>query len=98
METSIVSAWLVGEGIIFYRAVKKQTKGQKHLPPPGQVLAVSGLFALCGLLSEFQPGLASLLAWGLDIAALMNLAPSITGGATGTAGAGVGTVAGAVAK
>lgn len=66
-----VAAWLVGEGIIIYRAVKTQ----KAPPGPGQLLLSSGVFVLLGLLAESQSArpLATTLAWGFDIAAFMNL-------------------------
>lgn len=74
----IVLAWAVGEGIIIYRSVRK-----KHAPPmPGQLLASSGLFVLLGLLAQAQSArlLAASIAWGFDLAAYLNLAPSLTGG------------------
>jgi hypothetical protein len=72
----LILAWMVGEGIISYREVTKN-----HRPPlPAEILASSGVFVLLGLLAQAQPKLASLLAWGFDLAAFMNLAPSITGG------------------
>lgn len=80
----IVLAWAVGEGIIIYRSVRK-----RHAPPmPGQLLASSGLFVLLGLLAEAQSarGLAAAMAWGFDLAAFMNLAPSLTGGTGGKGG------------
>ena len=65
----IIVAWLLGEGIITYRAV-----GKKHRPPlPGELLASSGLFALLGLLHMAQPSLATTLAFGFDAAAWVNL-------------------------
>lgn len=79
----IILAWMVGEGIIIYRHVK--TEGSP--PMPGQLLASSGLFVMLGLLAEAPRArfLAGALAWGFDIAAYMNLAPSIfTGGTTKT--------------
>lgn len=66
-----IAAWLVGEGIIVYRSVKKY-----HAPPsPGALLFSSGLFIALGLLAESERArtLAVTLAWGFDIAALMNL-------------------------
>ena len=66
-----IAAWLVGEGIITYRSVKVQ----KAPPSPGQLLLSSGLFVMLAILAE-APGaqrLAVTLAWGFDIAALMNL-------------------------
>lgn len=79
----LIAAWLVGEGIIIYRSVK----GQAHLGPggriinnpyppgPGQLLLSSGLFVMLALLAESSKArpLAITLAWGFDIAALMNL-------------------------
>lgn len=64
-------AWLVGEGIIIYRAVKTQ----KAPPGPGQLIWSSGLFVMLGLLAEAEKArtLATTLAWGFDIAAFMNL-------------------------
>lgn len=67
----IVLAWLIGEGIIVYRSV-----GKSHAPPvPGRMLAASGLFVLLAILAEYEPArfLATALAFGVDIAALMNL-------------------------
>lgn len=67
----LVAAWLVGEGIIIYRSVKNQ----KAPPGPGQLLLSSGLFVMLAVLAEAQSArkLAITLAWGFDIAALMNL-------------------------
>lgn len=66
-----LAAWMVGEGIIIYRSVKKQ----KAPPGPGQLLLSSGVFVMLGLLAESQAirPLAITLAWGFDIAAFMNL-------------------------
>jgi uncharacterized membrane protein YgcG len=68
---AFVMAWLVGEGIISYRTVKEQ-----HAPPgPGQLLWSSGVFVLLALLAESPKArpLAVTLAWGFDIAAMLNL-------------------------
>jgi hypothetical protein len=73
MRTAFVSAWLFGMGIITWRAIARQ-----HQPPiPGTMLAASGFFALLALASEYQPaaGAAALTAWGVDLAALLNLFP-----------------------
>jgi hypothetical protein len=66
-----IAAWLVGEGIIVYRSVKNQ----KAPPGPGQLLLSSGVFVMLALLAEVRSArsLAVTLAWGFDIAALMNL-------------------------
>lgn len=71
-------AWLIGEGIIVFRSVRAN-----HAPPmPGALIASSGIFALLALLAESDSArpLATALAYGFDVAAFMNLAPSITGG------------------
>lgn len=74
-------AWLIGEGIIVFRSVRSN-----HAPPmPGALIASSGIFALLALLAESDSArpLAVALAYGFDVAAFMNLAPSITGGGAG---------------
>ena len=66
----IILAWLIGESIIVYRSVAKQ-----HAPPvPGALLSTSGLFVLLAILAEYDPArfLATALAFGVDIAALLN--------------------------
>lgn len=73
-----ILAWFIGEGIISYRAIKNT-----HAPPvPGALLATSGIFGLLAILAEFDAArpTATLLAYGFDIAAFMNIAPGITGG------------------
>jgi hypothetical protein len=78
-----VAAWAVGEGIIIYRAVSKN-----HAPPmPGALLWSSALFVMLALVAESEAArpLATTLAWGFDIAALLNLFPTVTGGGTSTA-------------
>jgi hypothetical protein len=77
----IVLAWLTGEGIIAYRSVKQDG----HAPIPGQMIAASFVFIACGLIAEAPRAafLGSALAWGFNIAALMNILPGIaTGGTT----------------
>lgn len=67
----MIIAWLTGETIMCYRIVTKE-----HRPPlPAEVLSTSGLFVLLALLAEAQPTLAATLAWGFDLAALLNLWP-----------------------
>lgn len=62
-------AWLVGESIVVYRAVSR-----RHRPPlPAELLGASGAFVLLALLHQWQPGLATTIAWGLDAAAFMSL-------------------------
>ena len=75
---AFVAAWLIGEGIISWRAIR-QTKAP---PVPGALLASSGLFALLALLAESDQArpLAVTLAYGFDLVAFMNLYPPVTGG------------------
>lgn len=82
-----VMAWLVGEGIIIYRTVKTY----KAPPGPGQLMWSSGLFLLLSLIAETDSGRrpATLMAWGVNLAAFMNLfpsAPSAVGKALGQVG------------
>jgi hypothetical protein len=75
----LVLAWLVGEGIIVYRSVRRD-----HSPPiPGALLASSGLFVLLAILAQADTArpVATALAWGFDLAAFMNLFPMVTGAA-----------------
>jgi hypothetical protein len=67
----LIMAWLVGEGIIIYRTAKTY----KAPPGPGMLLISSGVFALLALAAESDQARrpAVLFAWGIDIAAFMNL-------------------------
>lgn len=71
-------AALVGEGILMFRAYKQH----QRLPLPAELLGVSGLFVILGIMAEWQPELATMLAVGLDLAALLNAWPT-TGSVTG---------------
>jgi hypothetical protein len=75
---SFVLAWLLGTGIIVTRSVTKT-----HAPPvPGALLTSSGIFAILALIAESDTArpIAVALAYGFDVAALVNLWPSVTGG------------------
>ena len=77
----LVMAWLIGEGIVTWRWAKGGAP-----PTPGALVASSGFFVLCALLAEYQParGVATLLAFGVDVAALLQVLPgSKTQQATG---------------
>lgn len=78
----IVSAWLVGEGIIFWRSWKQD----RRFPVPGQLIAASFIFAALAVLAEAERArfLATTMAWGFDIAALLNVLPQIAVGGTNT--------------
>lgn len=78
MGRGLVSAWLLGEGIVIWRIVHRD----KRMPPPGELLGITGLFALLAAAAEYRriAGLVTALAWGLDIAALLNVLPAGLGG------------------
>lgn len=69
---ALIAAWLTGEGIVTWRWFK-----QGAPPPPGSLLAVSGFFALLAMLAMHPParGVATALAVGIDIAALLQVLP-----------------------
>jgi hypothetical protein len=66
---SLILAWLVGEGLMTYKDVKRN----KRPPLPAELLATSGLFVVLGILGESAPKLAATLAWGFDAAAFLTL-------------------------
>jgi hypothetical protein len=78
----ILLAWLAGMGIITWRGVRQY----KRPVPPGQYLAASGLYGALALLAEFQPaaGVATLLAWGFDLAIVLQVLPQQVAGAKST--------------
>lgn len=82
----LAGAWLAGEGIAIWR----QVRSHHHLPVPGQLLAITGLFMGLALIGEAIPRsrtLVTALAWGLDVAGLLNLWPAGLGGQVQTAAA-----------
>lgn len=67
----IALAWMFGEGIVIYRwFVKNKTPA-----PPGALLDASILFIACAALGQYAPArtAASLFAWGIDIAVLLQV-------------------------
>jgi len=70
----LVAAWLFGTAIVVWRDVHVQHR----IPAPGQFLGITGLFLALGALAEYTPavGLATAMAWGLDVAALFNVLPA----------------------
>jgi hypothetical protein len=70
---ALILAWLIGEGIITWRAAATQ-----HRPPvPGQLLAATGLFAGLAVAAQYPPArtVATVFAYGVDIAVLLQVLP-----------------------
>lgn len=63
-------AWLLGEGIIVYRWVKNGAP-----PTPGALLLPSGLYVGLAIMAEYAPArfAATALAWGFDVAILLQV-------------------------
>jgi hypothetical protein len=78
MKGGLVAAWLFGTAIVVWRDVHVQHR----IPAPGQLLGISALFLGLAAVSEYTPaaGLATALAWGLDVAALLDVLPQGLGG------------------
>jgi hypothetical protein len=66
-----VTAWLIGEGIMVYRSVKRD----KAPPGPGQLLIASGIFILLAIAAQNEKArpIATTIAYGFDIAAFLGL-------------------------
>lgn len=75
MQRGLTAAWLVGLAIVVWRQVHVS-----HKPPvPAALAGVTGLFAGLALLSDAAPsaaGTITLVAWGLDVAGLLNVLPA----------------------
>lgn len=65
-----ILAWLVGEAIITWRSIALY----KAPPLPSAILGTSGLFIMLAILAEWAPPLATMLAWGFDLAAFLTVA------------------------
>lgn len=77
----LVMMWLAGEGIVSWRWFK-----QGAPPPPGSLAAVSGFFALLAVLAAYPPakGVANGIAFGVNLAALLQVLPGSKGPAKAT--------------
>lgn len=83
MTRGILLAWLVGIGVITWRGVAKY-----HKPvSPGQYMAASGVYVLLAVVAEWQPAatVATLMAWGFDLAVILQLTPEQVSGPKKTA-------------
>jgi hypothetical protein len=79
VKGALAGAWLAGTGLVIWR----QLRGGQHLPVPGALLAVTGLFAALGIVADVVPASRQFVvvtAWGIDIAGLFNLWPAGLGG------------------
>ena len=93
MKGALAGAWLAATGIVIWR----QLKGGAHIPVPGDLLAVTGLFAVLGIAADVVPQARTFIvvtAWGIDAAGVLNLWPQGLGGQVQqAAGAGTGGAA-----
>lgn len=73
-------AWMLGEGIIIYRWVKKGAP-----PTPGALLLPSGLFLGLAVLAEYEPArtVATAFAFSVDLAVLLQVVGKPPGQVTG---------------
>jgi hypothetical protein len=80
----LAGAWILGEAIVIWR----QVHISRQLPVPGQLVGITGLFAALALIADMSTAarpVVTLLAWGLDIAGLLNVLPAGLGGDITTA-------------
>lgn len=69
----LVAAFLLAEGLYTWRVVNRY-----HRPPvPGDILGITVLFVALGFAAEYRPALpfVTAVAWGLDVAAFLQLFP-----------------------
>lgn len=84
MRTGLVAAWAAGMAIVIWR----QVHVHHHLPVPGTLVAISGLFAAGALVSDIWPATTPVITItfaGLDVAAFMNALPKGLSGQITTA-------------
>jgi hypothetical protein len=70
----LAAAWLLGEGIVIWREVRQS----RHMPVPGNLLGVTGLFLGLALIGDIAPAsrtVVTLIGFGLDVAGLMQVLP-----------------------
>lgn len=79
MRGALAGAWLAATGLVIWR----QVHGNPHLPVPGTLLAVTGVYALFGIAGDLYPParpVITLTGWGLVIAGVYNLWSTGLGG------------------
>jgi hypothetical protein len=93
MKAGLAAAWLAGMGLVSWRMVHRD-----HRPPvPGALLGITGLFLAMALTADVFPVTAPLMtvtAWGLDVAAFLEVLPAGLGGQITTAEQKAGTAEG----
>jgi hypothetical protein len=74
MEKGIMLAWAAGLGLLTWRELQLSPW---RPPPPGRYAAASGLYVLLGVAAAWRPaaGPAALIAWGFDLALLLQVLP-----------------------
>lgn len=91
MRGALAGAWLASTGLVVWR----QLHGNPHLPVPGTLLAVTGIFGLLAVAGDAVPAaqpVITITAWGLVVAGVYNLWSTGLGAeAQATAAAGTGT-------
>lgn len=82
MRRGLLLAWATGIGLVTWRGIKTT-----HKPvSAGQYAAASGVYVLLALVAEWEPAaaIATLMAWGFDVAILLQVLPQqVSGPATG---------------
>lgn len=76
----LVLAWVVGEGIIFYRWT-----ALKAPPPPGVIALSSSLYLGLAAIGEYKPArpVVTAFAWAVDLAILLQVLGKAPAGTTG---------------
>jgi hypothetical protein len=69
---ALAGAWLASTGLVIWR----QVRGNPHLPVPGTLLAVTGIFGLLAVAGDVVPAarpVITITAWGIVAAGVYNL-------------------------
>jgi hypothetical protein len=69
------AAWAAGEAIVVWR----QVRSSGRMPVPGALIGVSALFLGLAVIADISPKarpVVTLVAWGLDVAGILNIWPA----------------------